>query len=68
MYAILRRPKTITKATKKSNIRMSPETFETVDKAQAYIDEYERRRFLTSDDLVIVELKEISSPASQKGK
>ena len=47
---------------------MSPETFETEDKAQAYIDEYERRRFLTSDDLIIVELKEISSPTSQKGK
>ena len=68
MYAILRRPKTITKATKKSNIRMSPETFETVDKAQAYIDECNRRCFLTTNELVIVELKEISSPASQKGK
>ena len=65
MFAILRKPKF---SSKKSHIRMSPETFETEEKAQAYIDEYERRRFLTSDDLVIVELKEISSPASQKGK
>lgn len=65
MFAILRKPKF---SSKKSRIRMSPETFETEDKAQAYIDEYDRRRFLTSDDLIIVELKEISPPTPQKGK
>lgn len=56
MYGVMRNPKT---TSKKSHIRLSPETFETIEKAQAYIDECQRRRFLLNDALIIVELVEV---------
>ena len=54
MYAVIRNPKT---TSKKSHIRMSPETFETKEAAYAYIDECNRRRFLLNDDLIVVKLQ-----------
>lgn len=54
MYAVMRNPKT---TSKKSHIRMSPETFETKEAAYAYIEECKRRRFLLNDYLIVVKLQ-----------
>lgn len=54
MYAVMRNPKT---TSKKSHIRMSPETFETKEAAYKYIEECERRNFLLNDYLIVVKLQ-----------
>lgn len=54
MYAVMRNPKS---TSKKSHIRMSPETFETKEAAYAYIDECNRRSFLINDNLIVVKLQ-----------
>ena len=56
MYGVMRNPLS---TSKKSHIRLSPETFETLEAAYAYIDECHRRRFLINDDLIVVELRMI---------
>ena len=52
MYAVMQIPR----FAKHGKLRMSPEVFESREKAIAYVEECRRREFLTNKDLWIVDL------------